>query len=266
MGDGDATTFAGTESFYAQYRPGYGTRPIEYLVDRFEVTDADRVLDLGCGTGQLAIPLAECAGEVVGVDPNPEMLDHARDQAARAGRTNLTFLEGTDADLADLATDIGTIRLATMGRSFHWMDQVRTLQQLHALLEPAGGVAIITDREWLVRGPADWQTAVYDVAADYPDDLPTHEPGAVDYEDPWDELLADQGFQAVETRTFDIDREWRVDDIVGYVFSLSYCSPETFGDEQSNFEDDVRERLAELGSGPFHQTATVEVISGREPE
>jgi hypothetical protein len=82
-------------------------------------------------------------------------------------------------------------------------------------------------------------------------------------DDPWDEKLAAHGFPDVETRAFEVTREWTVEGALGYVFSLSYCSPETFGDEQAAFADRVRERLAEFGDPPFTQTATVEVVAGR---
>lgn len=58
-------------------------------------------------------------------------------------------------------------------------------------------------------------------------------------------------------------REWSVDAVVGYVFSLSCCSPATFGEERAAFEVALRERLVELGGGPFTQETVVEIISGR---
>lgn len=190
------------------------------------------------------------------------MLAHARERARAVDRSNVEFVEGSD---ADLDPDLGSFRLVTMGRSFHWMDQERTLDRIHELLEPGGGVAIVTGEEWLVRGEMDWQAAVYDVATDYLDDLPERETGEVEYEDPWDELLQTKGFEAVETVTFDTERDWEVDEILGYVFSLSYCSPKTFGDDTAAVEQEVRERLDELGNEPYRQQEVVEVIVGQEP-
>lgn len=53
-----------------------------------------RVLDLGCGLGRLAIPLAELrpAAQIVGVDVSPAMLEQAH--AAAAGVANVEFLQG----------------------------------------------------------------------------------------------------------------------------------------------------------------------------
>jgi hypothetical protein len=50
----------------------------------------------------------------------------------------------SDAELDGLT---GPFRLATMGRSFHWTDQERTLDRLYDLSEPGGGVAIPGDEK-----------------------------------------------------------------------------------------------------------------------
>ncbi len=195
------------------------------------------------------------------MDPNGTMLDHARDRAAEAGVTSVEWVRGSDADLPALS---GTFRLTTMGRSFHWMDQERTLDRLRGTTESGGGVALVTDREWLTKGRADWQAAMYEVAAAYLEDLPDRvDPDEVTYDDPWDEKLASFGFEDVETVTFDVDRRWTVDAAVGYVLSLSYCSPDRLGDDRAAFEAAARDRLAAFDRDCLRQAATVEVISGR---
>lgn len=263
MGEsGDSSPFASTEEYYADYRPAYGDDALGYLVDRFALDASARVLDLGCGAGQIALSLAPAVGEVVGMDPNEAMLRAARRRADEAGVENVAWVHGSDADLDE---ELGRFRLATMGRSFHWMNQRPTLDRLHDLLDPDGGVALVTDREWLVRGDEAWTEAVYDLADEYLAGLPDRvDPDQVDYDDPWDELLEERGYVDVQTATFDLRREWRVDEVVGYVFSLSYCSPETFGQDKAAFENDLRAVLRDRG-GPFVQDTVVQVISGRRP-
>lgn len=258
-----ADRFASTESYYADHRPGYGEDAIRYLAARYDLGDDSQVLDLGCGAGQLAVPLAAHAGTVLGMDPNEEMLDHARERAADAGRTNLDWRVGSDADLPEVLSARSPLALTTMGRSFHWMDQARTLETLREHTAPGGGVALLNDPEWLCRGTEGWQAAVHDVVAEFLDD-PPERTGPVSYEDdPWDEKLAAHGFADVETRAFRVDRDWTVEGVLGYVFSLSYCSPATFGDDQGAFADRVRRRLRAHDDPPYHQSARVEVIAGR---
>lgn len=260
MGPTGGDPFTSTEEYYAKYRPGYGERAIEYLRERFELDESSRVLDLGCGAGQITVPLAALVDVVVGMDPNETMLREARRRADEAGRGSIEWVVGSDADLDE---DLGTFRLTTMGRSFHWMDQERTLERLHSVTESGGGVAILNDAEWFTRGEKRWQDEVYAMAAEYVDDLPRRT-GPVDYDDdPWDEKIEAFGFTDVDLATFETEREWDVDSIVGYVFSLSYCSPETFGDERQAFETDLRTHLKARGRETFVQRAETEIIAGR---
>ena len=239
----------------------------QHLVERFGLDGDSRALDLGCGAGQIAIPLAAHVGDVVGVDPNEAMLDEARRQARDAGVSNVEWVSGSDADIrGDLGDELGPVTVITMGRSFHWMEREPTLARLRELTEPGGGVAVFGDTEWLTSGRRDWQDEVYALASESLDDLPERTgPRTEPYENPYDELIADCGFEGVDVATFDQTRKWTVDEVVGYVFSLSFASPATFGDAKDDFESDLRERLAELGGGPFEQDEEVRVISGRKP-
>lgn len=56
----------------------------------------DPILEMGCGSGRIALPLAEAGYDVTGVDRSPTMLDRAR--AATAGRqvdASIRFVEGS---------------------------------------------------------------------------------------------------------------------------------------------------------------------------
>ncbi|WP_415381119.1 class I SAM-dependent methyltransferase [Halosimplex sp. TS25] len=258
--------FTSTESYYAEHRPQYGERPIAHIVDRFDLGERSRALDLGCGAGQIAVPLAAHAGRVVGMDPNERMIEEARERARTADASNVEWLVGSDADLRGaVGGEVAPLTVTTMGRSFHWMDRGPTLDRIRELTEPGGGVAVFGDTEWLTSGRRAWQDEVYETAREYLDELPERTgPRIEPYEDPYDEMLADHGFVDVEEAAFERTREWTVDGVVGYVFSLSFCSPATFGEEADAFEAELRERLEALG-GPFEQDDEVRVISGRKP-
>jgi SAM-dependent methyltransferase len=101
------------------------------------------ILELGVGTGRIAVPLAAAGYEVTGVDHDPAMLRRARERATRAGRkaqTHLTLVEG---DARALPRDIGTFRLAIVALNSLLVfgtrgDQRRTLRVMADLLEPDG--------------------------------------------------------------------------------------------------------------------------------
>jgi SAM-dependent methyltransferase len=102
------------------------------------VTTAHRVMDLGCGPAQLARGFAAYARDVLGVDPEPEMLRLARAEAP----ANVGFIEASSYDLGPA---LGRFQLVTIGRAFHWMDRVDTLRRLDALVEPGGAIALFSD-------------------------------------------------------------------------------------------------------------------------
>src|SRR6185437_675545 len=114
--------FAGTAAYYARYRPGYPEAFLRHVVEHFGLDGTGRLLDLGCGTGQLALPLASHVSEAIGIDPDPAMLAEAAAAAERSGIRNVRWLLGSDRDLDRLQDAIGQPRLVTMGRSFHWME------------------------------------------------------------------------------------------------------------------------------------------------
>ena len=59
-----------------------------------------RILDIGCGGGLLAEPLARLGGEVTGIDASEGAIAAARDHANRAG-LNITYYHITAEDFAD---------------------------------------------------------------------------------------------------------------------------------------------------------------------
>jgi hypothetical protein len=198
------------------------------------------------------------------------MLRQAQERAEAAGRENVRWVAGSDADLRggvgdDLRDDLGAFRLTTMGRAFHWMEQEPTLRRIHELTEPGGGVALLGDNEWLTKGQADWQAAVYDVASGYVADLAERQdPAEIEYEKTWRDYLEASPFGDVETTTFEFGREWDADSVVGYVLSLSFCSPEVLGDDRDAFVADLRAHLADRPEDAFVEDVTVEVNSARK--
>lgn len=83
---------------------------VALVLEHADATSDETVLDLGCGTGAIALGVAEDAGEVVGRDISEGMMDQGREKAAERGLENVTFGEGRfrepnyDGDDVDVVT------------------------------------------------------------------------------------------------------------------------------------------------------------------
>ena len=113
------------------------------IVERLELQPGMAVLDVGCGPGRVAIPIASKVGpegEVVAVDIQPGMLRRAQEKARAAKVTNIRFLEAAVGegklprdrfDRALLVTVLGEIP-----------DRERALREIFDALKPGGRLSV----------------------------------------------------------------------------------------------------------------------------
>src|SRR5262245_13225016 len=143
--------------FYARFRRGYPDVVIDRLTRALDLDAGSRVLDIGCGTGGLTLPLAARSRAAVGVDVEADMLRHAHLAARDAGVRNTTWVLAADTELDALTGLAGAhaFDAATVGQALHWMDVPRLFHTLRDLLRPGGGVAVVTNGEpqWLLDTP-----------------------------------------------------------------------------------------------------------------
>ncbi len=128
--------FEKAATHYLKGRPGYPDRLIRRVVEATGLQPVHRLMDLGCGPGQLAVAFAPYVHEVLGVDPEPAMLAAAQSQA---GLSNVSWLEASS---YSIGAELGRFRMVTMGHSFHWMDREDTLRRLDGIVEPAGAIVL----------------------------------------------------------------------------------------------------------------------------
>lgn len=111
----------------------------------FYVLEAARtdgpVLELGCGTGRIAIAMAMTGVDVVGLDISPGMLAVCEEKLAEVGpvKGSLTLVQG---DMRTFALDAGFSLIIMPYRSFMHLvepaDQEACLRRVHAHLKPGG--------------------------------------------------------------------------------------------------------------------------------
>jgi SAM-dependent methyltransferase len=132
---------------YQRYRHGYPDAALDAISDALKLLSDDLVIDLGCGTGQLTRPLAARVRAAIGIDPEPDMLAAARRDPGSAAISNVSWMLGSDRDLAALRATLGdgSVAAVTVGQALHWMDDRELFAHARPLLSPGGGIAIVTN-------------------------------------------------------------------------------------------------------------------------
>jgi SAM-dependent methyltransferase len=77
-----------------------------------------RALDLGCGDGTTALPLAQLGADVTGIDVARNLVEAGNRRAAKAGLGNLSFQEGDASNLAGVADHSFDLVLSVFGAMF----------------------------------------------------------------------------------------------------------------------------------------------------
>ncbi|MHB1128732.1 MAG: class I SAM-dependent methyltransferase [Ilumatobacteraceae bacterium] len=90
----------------------------ETVVKSLEITPPLRVLDLGCGDGTTAVPLALLGADVVGIDIASNLVAAGNKRAAKAGLTGLTFQEGDACNLQGVSDNSFDLTLSVFGAMF----------------------------------------------------------------------------------------------------------------------------------------------------
>lgn len=88
-----------------------------HLVESTDVEPTETVLDIGCGTGNVAITAARRGADVTGLDIVPAMLNEARENASIAGVETIDWREGTATDLP-FDDDAFDVTLSCLGHMF----------------------------------------------------------------------------------------------------------------------------------------------------
>jgi SAM-dependent methyltransferase len=127
------------------------------LLDRLCLGGGEHLLEIGCGTAAVTLPLARAVGErgrVVAVDISEPMLEVARQRVAESGLRNVTLLLG-DAQLfafEQAAFDIVTSRMAVM----FFAEPVTAFRNIRGALKPDGRLVfacwapLAENRHWLI--------------------------------------------------------------------------------------------------------------------
>ena len=261
--------FSGTAEAYARFRPPYPDALLDDLQQRAGVTTKGRLLDLACGPGRVALPLARYFGEVWAVDREPEMIEVGRGRAERQGLTNVRWMVGR---AEDVEASPGSFELITIGEAFHRLDQPTIAARAMTWLAPGGCLATLGCFS-LMAGQETWhgvlRAAVRPWAGRDGGSQPTStplssRPRGAEHERG---VLTGQAFRHVGTFDFPHPDVWTLDAIVGNLHSTSRFSRRALGHEAERFDADVRRALLAFdSSGRYPETLRFGYSLFRTPE
>jgi SAM-dependent methyltransferase len=259
--------------------PGFRERrnqeSLALLLARLGLTGGESVLEIGCGTGALTVPVAAAiseGGRLVAVDISEPMLEAARQRIGERRLSNVTLLHG-DAQVFAFEPAVFDIATSRMGVMF-FADPAVAFRNIGSALRPGGRLVfacwapLAENRHWLIS---------YDIALQHvgpPAPPPAHEPGPLAFGDP-DYIrgfLAAAGFAEIT-----VDRAHPT--IIGgspeeEARQALLMGPTARLIEEKNPSEATRQAIAreieatfaaEARSGPIRLPATIFLVAARRP-
>ena len=194
-----ARSFEAVAAEYERWRPDYPVEALRWATQLLALPGGARVLDVGAGTGKLTRRLVELGFDAVAVEPGAAMLDQLR-RAVPAAEAHEGSAEAVP--LADASVDA-----AFAGQAYHWFDRERALPELHRVVRPGGGLALLWNW-WDERDPLQRELGAL---VGYAGHGPYREE-----ELPWPPWFEEVGRTVVESQ-----QESSPDDLVGYLATAS---------------------------------------------
>jgi SAM-dependent methyltransferase len=128
-------SFEAVAAEYERHRPEYPEEALRWAAEQLGLAECARVLDVGAGTGKLTRGLVALGYEVVAVEPGGPMLDQLRQAVPEA--------EALEGPAEAIALPDASVDAAFAAQAFHWFDRERAVPELHRVIRPGGGLALL---------------------------------------------------------------------------------------------------------------------------
>lgn len=272
----DSTLFKGSAAYYERGRLPYAPGFADTLGASLGLDGRGRLLDVGCGPGTVALTLAPFFAEVVGIDPDEDMIAQAGRQAERRGVANARWVV---ARAEDLPAGLGEFRVVVFAQSFHWTDRDQVAATVRDMLEPDGAFVHMSDLKDPppdplappLPHPAPPTGRIQELVTRYLGPTRRAGQGTLLHGTPnrEDLVLAGAGFERFERHIVPAGQVVlrSEDDLVAWLFSRSDSAPHLFGERLADFERDLRALLREVSpDGQFAEhLPPTEIMSWRKP-
>jgi SAM-dependent methyltransferase len=236
---------------YAEHRRGYPPPVVDLLVDAVGLPRNASVLDLGCGTGQLTVPLAGRYDRVIGADPSPDMLALAR---SRSSGAPVAWLLADDHEVTRLPLLAG-LDAVTVAQAIHLLDRMPLFEALATRMSTRARIAIVANGSPLWLRDLPWSRALNAYLGRWFGTAPSSACGTdAESRDRYRTELASAGFRTATEVALDYRETHTFDGIVGNVRSA--LSPGSLPTDPA-FEAGLRDAL---GPGPFEEDVRVAIL------
>lgn len=215
---------------YDKYRPSYPQQVITDIIELSHLNIPDKVLEIGCGSGQISLPLAQKGLNLMAVEKsrNLAMLARKKLYAFPNSRIIHSSFEAWDT--------FEKFKLVISAQAFHWLNMKMGLTKILNLLEEGGSVALV----WQVdRSPETpfWQdtSGVYQKYFQYESVIKPMSKTVLEHE-----LYLNQStsFISVEKRSYPWEKVYSKEDYLGLLstFSNHMVLPK---DKRENFFEEI---------------------------
>jgi SAM-dependent methyltransferase len=203
----DSRSFELVADVYERARPGYPSEAVAWIAERLGLRPGRTVLVRGAGTGKLTRALLDTGARVIAIEPGDAM--RAELERAAPGA------EALRGSAEDIPLPNASVEAIAVGQAFHWFRHDVAIPELHRVLRPGGGVALL----WNSRDP----------------DAPLHQeigkliepfvpPDRPDSEE-WAQLLEESElFGPLEERRFSFVQELDADMLTERIASVSFVA------------------------------------------
>ena len=250
--------FKGAASYYSEYRRAYPAPVLSYITEEFQLDGAGRLLDAGCGTGQVSQGLAPYFEEAIAIDRDPEMVSFARKNFFNLGLSNVVVHQ---LPVEAIDESFGMFRIAAFGASFHWMDRVAVGNRVYDRLQPGGSIVVLSPGGFH-SGITTWEAVIQDLVTEWVGVERRAGDGIYQEGERHEQALRRTHFGSSSTKDIVVQEDWSIDQIIGYLFSTSYASRAVLRDRAGGFENAVRQNLLQLRpDGQFQKSVEYSVIS-----
>src|SRR3989344_3675167 len=131
------TTFGGISELYEKARPGYPQALIDDIIKFSNINQNGKILDVGCGSGQATLPLAQLGFNVLGADISLDLINIAKQKCEKYANVDFQVSPFEEVKLPNCSIDV-----ITCGMAWHWIAQEIRYKKALELLKQGGTLAL----------------------------------------------------------------------------------------------------------------------------